>query len=344
MRTSPRRNPAPRARRSRPLALALGLATVLAVAACSQSASSGPGSQSSGSDGQETVSVTVATADASASALPIYAAVDGGFAAADHVNVTKVDALSPQACNAAVVSGSVDFCADGGGNFSAEINDPGKIKVIATYSRTAQELYAVKSITSLAQLKGKTVAATTAGGPFDVGARALLKSGGLTPGGDVQISYLQSPTAIFSALQAGRISAGVLSPPVDFQAQAAGLTDLGSTSPFIQPNSLAVNAAFASAHPQAVVDFLKAVIAGAKEATTNESAAEASVQKYTGVTDKVTLQKSFEAYKSLLKVTAYPIDQVKATLAGLSATLPKAAGADPSTLVDSSFYNQATAS
>ncbi|HEV2009600.1 MAG TPA: ABC transporter substrate-binding protein, partial [Candidatus Limnocylindria bacterium] len=71
------------------------------------------------------------------------------------------------------------------------------------------KLYAQKTIKTVADLKGKRVAVSNAGGSSDIATRAALKANGLDPDKDVTILTVGSHANRTTALLAGSVDAGV---------------------------------------------------------------------------------------------------------------------------------------
>ena len=77
-------------------------------------------------------------------------------------------------------------------------------------------------------LKGKGIGIATYGSLTDALTRYVLRKNHLEPEKDVQMIQAGSTPSTFQALKAGRLAAGILSPPFSWEAQDAGLTLLGT--------------------------------------------------------------------------------------------------------------------
>jgi NitT/TauT family transport system substrate-binding protein len=116
------------------------------------------------------------------------------------------------------------------------------------------------SVTSVAQLKGKSVATPSLGNTQDVAARYWLKQQGLatdtTGGGDVTIKPTAPNSAAVLEFKSGQIAGASEPSPYDVQMVQDGgkvlLTEPGVTT------VLMVTQSFLSAHPDVVSDLLKA--------------------------------------------------------------------------------------
>jgi len=97
------------------------------------------------------------------------------------------------------------------------------VYVAATASRFIFQLYGEPAIKSVADLKGKVVAATQPAASTDYAARILLRKNGLTPDKDVKIIYAGNSPALMSMLKSGNAAAGLINAPAIYQAQELGM-------------------------------------------------------------------------------------------------------------------------
>jgi len=100
------------------------------------------------------------------------------------------------------------------------------VYVAATASRFIFQLYGDPAIKSVADLKGKVVAATQPAASTDYAARILLRKYGLVPDKDVKIIYAGSSPALLSMLKAGNAAAGLINAPAIYQAQEIGMKQI----------------------------------------------------------------------------------------------------------------------
>ena len=111
------------------------------------------------------------------------------------------------------------------------------VYIANTASRFIFRLYGDPAIKSVADLKGKVVAATQPAASTDYAARILLRKYGLVPDKDVKIIYAGSSPALLSMLKGGNAAAGLINPPATYQAQELGLKQIANVTelniPFI---------------------------------------------------------------------------------------------------------------
>ena len=100
------------------------------------------------------------------------------------------------------------------------------VYIANTASRFIFQLYGDAAIKSVADLKGKVIAATQPAASTDYASRILLRKFGLVPDKDVKIIYAGSSPALLSMLKAGNASAGLMNPPAIYQAQELGMKQI----------------------------------------------------------------------------------------------------------------------
>jgi NitT/TauT family transport system substrate-binding protein len=134
------------------------------------------------------------------------------------------------------------------------------IKVISGAATGGASVVVQPSVTSAAQLKGKSIATPSLGNTQDVAARYWLKQQGLTTdttgGGDVSIKPTAPNSAAVLEFKSGQIAGGSEPSPYDVEMVQDGgkvlVTEPGVTT------VLMVTQSFLSAHPDVVNDLLRA--------------------------------------------------------------------------------------
>ena len=313
---------------------------VTALAACSSSANSSSGNSTNGNKAASSspTTITVGTSGATGVYLPLYVGVQTGLFKKYGLNV-NVQTLTPAAVTAATLSDNINIGWDGPGLVGGILGNP-SAKVIFTAGRTALFLYARKGITSVADLKGKTVAVTTPGGAIDTAVRAAITQAGMTPGVDVKIAYLQTNSAALAATETGSVQAAGISPPTTIQATQAGLVDIENITDLSAPSTLAVNSQWAASNGAAITKFITAFKAAVQLTASNEADASAALETYVKLTNSSQISGTWSEYKSIWVVEPYPTDQMQAILHGLATSNPPVKSAEtakPSDVIDNQY-------
>lgn len=327
--------------------LASGVAGVavlaMALAACS-SGSSSSGSTSAGGTpaASSTTTITVGTSGATGVYLPLYVGVQTGLFKKYGLNV-NLQTLTPSAVTAATLSDNVNIGWDGPGLVGGILTNP-SAKVIFTAGPTAFYIYAKKGITSVADLKGKTVAVTTPGGAIDTAVRAAITKAGLKPGVDVKIAYLQTNSAALAATETGSVQAAGVSPPTSIQATQAGLVDIENITALSPPSVLAVNSGWAASNGPAITKFITAFKAAVQLAASNETDSANALKTYVKLTDQAQITGTWTQYKPVWVVQPYPVSQMQDLLNQLASSNPPVKGAStakPSDVIDNQYITAA---
>jgi NitT/TauT family transport system substrate-binding protein len=207
--------------------------------------------------------VTVGTVgQASANLWPVFIGLNKGFFAAEDLKVDVVYVQSSAQLVQQITAGSLDIC------MSTGLVDPmraiGMGAPIAIVRVEVQAppyaLIAKSSIKSLKELKGKVI---SLGGPKDITriyVERMLEPNGVKPG-EFDMVFAGATAARASALLAGAVDAAILLPPFNFQAVAAGFSDLGLTIDYVKDlpfSGTVVNVRWANAQKSILQKLLAA--------------------------------------------------------------------------------------
>lgn len=161
----------------------------------------------------------------------------------------------------ALVAGSEEIGLVGNQCIDIALEGADTVYIAATASRFIFQLYGDASIKSVADLKGKVIAATQPAASTDYAARILLRKYGLVPDKDVKIIYAGSSPALLSMLIAGNAAAGLINPPAIYQAQDLGMKQIVNVTelniPFIFV-AVCTTKRVIQQKPEAVTRYLRA--------------------------------------------------------------------------------------
>jgi ABC-type nitrate/sulfonate/bicarbonate transport system substrate-binding protein len=178
----------------------------------------------------EQAAIKIGTAVSAMSFLPVYVAYartwkDQGL------DVQLFQFRGDAEISQALVGGSIDISV---GSLNGLINmiSTGQ-PVIGFYSGFHQADFSwvsQKDVKRWSDMKGKTIGVATYGSLTDALTRYALRRNRLEPEKDVQIVQAGTTASTYQSIKAGRLAAGILSPPFSWQAQDEGLTLLGTQS------------------------------------------------------------------------------------------------------------------
>jgi NitT/TauT family transport system substrate-binding protein len=272
----------------------IGAALMLA-AGCSSSSSSSNGASSSGTTGASdapsvTVSLGFLTNITHASAL--VGLKEGFFAkalgSAGTLHATAFSTGTEE--TTALLAGQLDAAYVGPNPAINAWQKSGgtAIKIVSGAATGGASVVVAKGITSVAQLKGKTLATPSLGNTQDVALRYWLKQNGIatttTGGGDAFIKPTTPNSAAVLEFKSGQIAGGSEPAPYDVEMVSDGGTVLVS-EPGVT-TLLVVTQSFLSAHPAIVSDLIKAQIQANNFIKSDPAAAQADANAelaaYTG--------------------------------------------------------------
>ena len=211
------------------------------------------------------------------------------------------------------------------------------------------KLYAQKAIKTVADLRGKKVAVSNAGGSSDIATRAALKANGLDPDKDVNIVAVGSHANRTAALLAGSVDAGVDDPPEDAELVKAGLNmviDLASARLPAANTGIIMQRSYLNANRDTVQAYVDSIVLARARMKTDKDGAIAVLKKYFKFDDAANSSIAYDFFVGgATPVTpAYPIVEVaqfKDAVEVLGKTNDKIKTVDISKMIDNSFMKSA---
>jgi NitT/TauT family transport system substrate-binding protein len=156
----------------------------------------------------------------------IYVAQEEGLFKKNGLDVELIHIASSSRGIQAILAGEIAFSSlDGLNTVQANLKGANIALVAAATNRFVFSLMGKPEIKRIADLKGKKIGITRVGSSTHTAALFALNQAGLK-GTDYQILPLLEVPNILTALMAGQIDAGVVSPPTNSRARKAGLNEL----------------------------------------------------------------------------------------------------------------------
>ena len=153
-------------------------------------------------------------------AMPFFVAKEHGFFQQEGLNAEMV--VMPASLNIKVLlAGDIQYAATIGSAVAAAIRGINVRTVMLFVDRPLQDLVGAPSVTSIAELKGKTVAISSRGGLQDIIMRRILTQSKVELN-SVNVITIPGQTAMISALKTNRVAAAMLNPPFNFIAYREG--------------------------------------------------------------------------------------------------------------------------
>jgi len=130
--------------------------------------------------------------------------------------------MNPNVAVTALSTGDIDYCQLFGAVVGGAIAGL-PVRIVAGYlDNWPMTLIAQPEITSLKDLKGKTLGISSFGATPDVAARLMIRHSGIDPEKDIKVLALGSDAACLTALKQRVVDVVVISPPADTQMEKQG--------------------------------------------------------------------------------------------------------------------------
>jgi NitT/TauT family transport system substrate-binding protein len=278
---------------------------------------------------------------ASGAFTPLWVAQEAGLFKKHGLDAT-LKILNSQVAHQALVAGELDVISTGPELVNARLQGVPVKYIGGTLQRFVFQLWGGKSVKSLAELKGKTIAATTPKTSTEIASREALKKTAVISEKDVSFVYLQTIPAILTAVINGNVAAGTMSAPNTLKARDAGLTLLIDIA---QVNVPGFHLAYGTtektikAYPNSLYAFLKATAEATALARQNPALAKKAIAKYTDTDDAKIIDGTYEQFSPYWDAAlAAHSEPIQGQLSYLDEKdFPRAKEARPADFIDNSF-------
>lgn len=247
---------------------------------------------------------------------------------------------------AALVSGDVDFTVFAGPASIAANLEGADIVVLMSFINTMDHsIFAVPAVKKPADLKGRRIGVSRPGASDDYGARVALRKWGLQPDKEVAFLGVGSQPARLTSLQAGRVDAVLLQPPITVKARQEGFSEIASLADLgldYLGTCLVTTRTLIQKNEPLVRRFVRAMEEGIHFYKTQKEASLRSISKFTKLNDRAALEEAYSAYavKFMARVPYPTTKGVETILEDLAKTNPKARGADAKRFVEPRFLKE----
>ncbi len=237
-------------------------------------------------DAQPLETLNVSYASVTGSRIPLWIAKDAGLFEKYGLNVNLVVIAAGTAAIGALASGDVDILGAPGSTTMISAARGLPFVIIGTFGPSAWKLAANPSITSVQELRGKTVGISRPGTTIEFATRRALLKLGFGPGKDIQIlatGLAESNKRIMVMLQ-GKIDATLVSPDNLFEAEQKNLklsvlSDLKDLGIYTSASDLSAKRDFLKNQRQQARGFMMAYCEAIWLGKANKNVALASFRK-----------------------------------------------------------------
>jgi len=249
---------------------AIGLVGLLA-AACS---SGGGTAKSSGGSSvasaattigpPETPNITVTWSAGSGATSPLWLAADEGIFAKNGLNVKVVQSGSTVGATAVIAGSAQVFYGEATSAFQA-VAQGSPVEIVGTLrNMNVFKFYVTPSIKTAADLKGKSIAISSAGDSTDLSSRSALSTLGVD---ESSVTFLPTGTSTLrlTALTTGHVAGTLLTEPTASQAAKMGMKLIldQTTQPFAG-SAISIAKSFGDKNPNTVLAFMKSMTEAVK--------------------------------------------------------------------------------
>lgn len=300
-------------------------------------------------DAQPLETLNVSYASVTGSRIPLWIAKDAGLFEKYGLNVNLVVIAAGTAAIGALASGDVDILGAPGSTTMVSAARGLPLVIIGTFGPSAWKLAANPSITSVQELRGKTVGISRPGTTIEFATRRALMKLGFTPGKDIQIlatGLAESNKRIMVMLQ-GKIDATLVSPDNLFEAEQKNLklsvlSDLKDLGIYTSASDLSAKRDFLKSQRQRARAFMMAYCEAIWLGKANKNVALASFRKHMREPDPRRLETLHKNYiVDALPLKPYPMEEViQAEMENLTATVPELRGKRAADFVDKSILTE----
>jgi NitT/TauT family transport system substrate-binding protein len=240
-----------------------------------------------------------------------------------------------------ILAGEIAFSfMDGANEVQANLKGANLALVAGATNRMVFSLMARPEIKKIGDLRGKKIGITRIGSSTHTSALFALSSAGLKPS-DYQILPLMEVPNIFTALAAGQIDAGVVSPPTNSRARKAGfseLMNLAKEGPEYVSVAVGTSRSYIKANEEIVRRVVRSYAEGVQIFKTNKAAALKMIQNQLKVKDVDIQEDTYNQFREYLELPPYVSRKgMEAVIADVAETLPAAKSAKPDDFMDMRF-------
>jgi NitT/TauT family transport system substrate-binding protein len=226
----------------------------------------------------------------------------------------------------AILAGEIAFSfMDGSNAAQANLKGANLALVAGATNRQVFSLMAKPEFKRITDLRGKKIGITRVGSSTHTSALFALGSAGLRTN-DYQLLPLLEVPNIYTALAAGQIDAGVMSPPTNARAKRSGFLELMNVAkegPEFVSVAVGTSRSYIKANEDVVRSVVRAYADGVQMFKSNKAAALRMIQKQLKVSDPEIQEDTYTQFRDYLEYPPY------VSRKGMEAVLAEIADKDP---------------
>ena len=276
----------------------------------------------------------------------LWIAKDAGFLAKEGIEAELIFISGSTVAASTLISGQAKIGFIGGSApVLARLHGSDLLTVANTTTKALFSLMTTPDIQSLDDLRGKTLGVVRYGSTSDIAIRTVLKRSGIDPQKNVKIVQAGGLAEIVAAMQGKKISGGIVTPPVTFEAKKLGFRELlnpdGVGIKFSQ-TGVVISERYLKSDRALFQAFVRAFVRGIHFYKTQKNTSLSILKKYARMTDFDILQETYRLYAlEFLAKAPYPTEESIQTILDLiKENEPKAQAAKPSEFIYPDFVQE----
>jgi ABC-type nitrate/sulfonate/bicarbonate transport system substrate-binding protein len=241
----------------------------------------------------------------------------------------------------AILAGEIAFSfMDGSNAAQANLKGANLALVAGATNRQVFSLMAKPEYKRISDLRGKKIGITRIGSSTHTSALYALGSAGLKPS-DYQILPLMEVPNIFTALAAGQIDAGIMSPPTNSRAKKAGFVELmniAKEGPEFVSVAVGTSRSYIKANEDIVRRVVKSYAEGVQIFKSNRAASLRMIQNQLKVKEPEIQEDTYNQFREYLEYPPYVSRKgMEAVLEDIAEKNPAAKNVKPDDFLDMRF-------
>ncbi len=271
----------------------------------------------------------------------IWVAYEEGIFKRNRLDVELIHISSTSRAIQTMLAGEIHFATgDALNTIQAVLKGADVVMVSAGVNRFVFSLMARPEIKKVTGLRGKTIGITRIGSSTHTATLYVLSKAGLNPG-DYNILPLIEVPNILAAILAGKIDAGIVSPPTNSRARKAGLNELvnlATDGPEFPSMTILTTRSYIKANEEITRRVVRSYAEAVHLFKTNKQVGMKAIQKYTRVKEPDILEDTFIQFREYLESVPYVSKEgLKMIVTDLAEQEPKAKEAKPEDFLDMRF-------
>ena len=243
-----------------------------------------------------------------------------------------------------LLSGEIAYTyMDGRTAVQATLRGADAVIVAGVANRLVFSFMARPEIKSVNDLRGKKIGVTRLGSSTHSVTLWVMNKFGIKPE-EYQLLQLVDVPNILTAIMAGQIDAGALSPPTNFRARKAGLCeliDLSKDGPDYVSVAIGSTRSFIKANEEMTRRFVRGYSEGVQLLKANKTAGIRAIQKYARIKDPEILEATYGEARAYIENVPYVTRKgMETIISELLPSEPKAKTAKPDDFLDTRFVSQ----